>query len=175
MALTLRNTKGSALTHNEMDANFLSFPRLIAAYGARLTNTGNTTENTLATISIPANAMGPNGFIRVTMLWTTDGNTNTKTMRVRFNNTVFWAITNSSATHLTGQALGIIRNRNATNSQVGMALNVSGFTTGFNAAVITSAHDTTGALDLTITAQCTTSGSDSIHLEGYSVEVCYAS
>lgn len=139
--------------------------------GARITNTGDTNENTLATISIPANSMGPNGFIRVTMLWTTDGNTNTKTMRVRFNNTVFWAITHSLATHLTGQALAIIRNRNATNSQVGMALNAAGISTGFNGAVITSAHDTTAALNLTITAQCTTSGSDSIHLEAYEVEV----
>lgn len=173
MAVTLRSVKGSALTHEEMDANFLSFPKLLASSGARITNTGNTTENTLATISVPANTLGANGIIRVAMLWTTDGNTNTKTMRVRFNNTVFWAITHSSATHLTGQALAIIRNRNATNSQVGMALNVSGYTTGFNGAVITSSHDTTGALDLTITAQCVTSGSDNIYLEGYNVEVQY--
>lgn len=174
MALVLRSTKGSALTANEVDGNFLLFPRLIASSGARITNTGNTTENTIATIAIPANSMGPNGFIRITSLWTTDANTNTKTMRIKFNGTTYQAISHTTAATIVGQMIAIIRNRNATNSQVGMMTNVAGIATGQNGANVTSAHDTTGALNLTITAQCTTSGSDSIHLEGYTVEVCYA-
>jgi len=147
--------------------------RVLAASGAKISNTGNTTENTLATISVPASAMGPNGFVRVTSLWTTTANTNTKTCVVKFNGTAFTSFSHTTAAHLTTQAFSIIQNRNSLASQIGQALSNYGSGAGVNAAQVTSTHDTSGALNITLTAQCVTSGTDTIDLERYIVEVCY--
>ena len=147
--------------------------RVLAASGAKISNTGNTTENTMATISVPASAMGPNGFVRVTSLWTTNGNTNTKTCRVRFNATAITTISHATATQLTAQAITVIQNRNSLASQVGAAISNYGADVAVNAAQVTSTHDTSGALNITLTAQCVTSGTDTIDLERYIVEVCY--
>lgn len=244
MAITLRATKGSALTHEELDDNFdevqnlmdgftvaatkttANLPVSLPAYayaslpaaasfsgclvrvsdrnhsiavsdgsawywvdgtpvasgfvslraqsGAAVANTGNTTENTVATITIPANSMGANGYIRVISTWTTTGNTNTKTVRVKFNGTIYTIVNHTLSTALMVQAITIIQNRNNTSSQIGGPAGTEGIERSINGAAITSAHNTTGALDVTLTAQCTTSGSDTITLERYTVEVVYS-
>lgn len=169
MAVTLRSVKGSALTSAEVDTNFRSYPQILASSGAAIANTGNTTENTLVTVTVPAGSMGANGFLRITTVWTTTNNGNTKTMRVKFNGTNFTAF--SHTTSVGAQVLTMIRNRNSESSQVGAAS--SSYYSAGAAAHITSSHDTTGALNITITAQCVTSGSDTITLEGYTVELGY--
>jgi hypothetical protein len=148
-------------------------PYIIAASGLALTNTGDTVENTLATISIPANSLGANGFLRIISLWSYTANTNTKTVRVKFGGTTFSSIVHAAGTATTSQFLTLIQNRNATNSQVGAGSTTTGIQTSAVPAVVTSAIDTTAAVDLVFTAQCVTAGTDSIVLERYTVEVCY--
>jgi hypothetical protein len=150
-------------------------PRVLAISGAALAaNTGNTTENTQLTISVPANSMGPNGFLRIITHWSYTANTNSKTVRVKFGGTTFSSIVHAAGTATTSQFLTLIQNRNATNSQVGAGSTTTGIQTSAVPAIVTASIDTTAAVDLVFTAQCVTSGTDSITLDRYIVEVCYA-
>lgn len=126
-------------------------------------NTGGTTETTLATITIPAGAMGANGRIEVRALFSVTNSANTKTLRVRFGGTTFA----SSAVTAVGSAplLMNVANRNAANSQVGTL--GTGFGTASGAA-ITTAIDTTAAVNITITGQLGL-GTEAITLESYQV------
>jgi hypothetical protein len=160
---------------NRSVLNFLKdrqIPYVIAASGAKLSNTGSTTENTLVTVSIPANAMGPNGYLRVVTLWTAIGNTNTKTARVRFGGTEFMAIAHTTATQIGTHHELIIQNRNSLAAQITPTASIS-WSSQYNGAPVTGTVDTSAAQDLTITARCVTSGSDTLDLERYIVEVCY--
>ena len=131
--------------------------------------TGTTTETTLATITIPANAMGPNGQIEIIPLWSFTNSANTKTMRVKFASTAFYTQA-ATATAVT-QSLVRIANRNSASSQVG-APGANAGLGNFTAAVITSAENTTSPVTLTITGQLTNTG-ETITLESYLVRVTY--
>lgn len=52
-------------------------------------HTGSTTETTLATIAVPANAMGANGVLRITAQWGYSGGAGGWTPRIKFNGTSF--------------------------------------------------------------------------------------
>lgn len=146
--------------------------RMLAASAVSASHTGNTNETTLATVTIPAGAMGANGALRINSLWSYTNSGNTKTLRNRLDGisgTVFMsaAPTTTASAHDAGR---IIQNRNSVSSQVCRA---SGAASGPAAtAVITGAKDTSGALDLVFTAQLANSG-ETITLEAYSVEIMY--
>lgn len=145
---------------------------ILGASAVAVTVTGTLTETVLGTVTVPADAMGPNGTLRVTTVWSTTNSGNNKTPRVRLGGiggTTFHgpALTTSSIY----VAENTITNRNATNSQIG----------GFNAASSGSygtagASPTTGTIDTTIantivfTGQLTNTG-ESIVLEKYLVEL----
>src|SRR5712664_2587326 len=80
----------------------------------------DTNEDTLATCTVPANAMGANGVLRIRTRWSATNNANNKIVRSRFSGgagTTFGAITLSGWGY---QQLEVtISNRNATNSQEG--------------------------------------------------------
>ena len=137
--------------------------------GAASSVTGTTTETTLATMTIPANAMGPNGQIEIIPLWSFTNSANTKTMRVKFGGTAFY--TQTTTTTAVTQALIRITNRNSASSQVG-APGVNAGVGNFTAAVITSAENTASPVTLTITGQLTNTG-ETITLESYLVRVTY--
>lgn len=143
---------------------------IIASAGTQTQHTGNTNETVLKTITVPAGAMGPNGILRILSVWAFSG-TNTKTARVRFNGiggTVYAA--QAPTTQVSALLETIISNRNAANSQVGAG---SGGTGGFGiqaGALITSAIDTTGAVDIVLTGQLTNTG-ETISVEAYHVEL----
>src|SRR5688500_6060251 len=59
-------------------------PYVLAQSAVAASHTGNTTETTLATVTVPANAIGANGRLRVTSLWSHTNSANSKTLRVRF-------------------------------------------------------------------------------------------
>lgn len=125
------------------------------------------TEDTLATITLPANTLGPNGYLEIVTLWTHTTSANNKTLRVRFGGTVFTVVV--VTTSVTTNTPTIIRNRGATNSQVGF---VSGSNSGFGtsgAAVITAAVDTTADVTILITGQKASAG-EVLTLEGYSIK-----
>ncbi|MFW6028316.1 MAG: hypothetical protein ACOC9Q_02195, partial [bacterium] len=119
---------------------------------------------------VPGGAMGANGMLRITSLWSHSNNANTKTPRVEFGGTQYYdANITSSAT---SRMYRTIANRNAANSQVGGTASGAfnwGSTTG---ALATSAADTSLDQDLVFSGQLADSG-DSIALESYLVELLY--
>lgn len=139
--------------------------------GVAVSHTGNTSETTLATVTIPANAMGLNGVLRISSVWRAGANNgNAKTPRIRLNGiagTTYF--TTALASSLSARDMSrTIANRGAANSQIGGA---SGSAVGASTtAVTTSAIDTTAAVDLVFTGQLA-DGSDTIALDSYLVEL----
>jgi hypothetical protein len=129
------------------------------------------TEDTLATITVPANAMGANGVLRITTHWNITNNANVKTPRIRFSG---GAGTIYSTATFASQSDAIIRgniaNRGTTNSQVGLLETI--FSSGGSAVNgrTVSAVDTTVSTTIVITGQKAVAG-DTLTLESYLVEL----
>lgn len=138
--------------------------REIARGSTQASHTGNTNETTVATVSIPAGVMGPNGRLRVTSVWSQTGG-NSKTFRGRLGGIGGTALIATTVTTTGYNSVGTIANRNAQNSQIG---------TGSmgNATPATGSIDTSSAQDLVFTVALTNSG-DTGALESYLVEVMY--
>ena len=141
--------------------------RLLGASGVALPTINNTSEQFLATVTIPAGRLGPNGLVRVITFWTLTNNANVKTPRIRLGGqagTILWSPAMASFATFKGHAVFI--NRGAQNSQVAGDAAFGG-TAG---AVATAAIDTAAAQDLVISAQKAT-GTDTMTLEAYMVEL----
>ncbi|WP_354686684.1 hypothetical protein [Cupriavidus necator] len=142
---------------------------VLAQSAAPVSVTGTTTETTLATIAIPAGAMGPNGALRITTAWSAQAsNANTKTVRHRIGSTQIGSSTGlaNNLNTITAQQWS---NRNSQTSQI--ARDVIAVPFGANGgALLATAIDTTAAQTLTLTAQLGTA-SDTITLEAYTVEI----
>lgn len=138
-----------------------------------VSNTGSTSAFDFATVTLPAKAMGANGFVRITTLWTYTNSANNKTIRVRFggtSGTIYLSIVATTTAQLHNQTL--VHNRNAQNSQVGAS---NGLASGFGTAsssLTTSAVDTSAATDIVLQAVMASLG-ETITLEAYSVELFY--
>lgn len=147
-------------------------PRLLAASAVVSTAPADTNENVLATITVPAGAMGANGFIRVTALWGTTSSAGVKTLRIRFGGaagTAYYSGTQSN--NIGSLAVSTIANRNSQSSQVGSAaLNQPSGANGMGP--VTSAVDTSAATTIVISGQKATAG-DTLSLEMYLVELIY--
>jgi hypothetical protein len=146
--------------------------RVLSRNFAAASHTGNTNETTLRTVSVPANALGPNGVLRVTAYWSHTNSANVKTLRTKLGGTTLF----SPAPTTTGVSIHQydIANRNATNSQITKP-NALAATSGFGAAggpFTTATVDTTSAQDIVFTAQLANSG-ETITLEGYLIEISY--
>lgn len=142
---------------------------VLAASGVAVSHTGNTNETALATIQVPANAMGANGAIRVTTTFSYTNSGNNKTQRVRFGGaagTQYFLVVDTATASRRHQTQ--IHNRNATNSQVGQSQSVAFGSSGV--AATTSAVDTTAAVDIVISGQLANSG-ETITLENHTVEI----
>lgn len=138
-----------------------------------INNEGSTAEEALATVAIPAGAMGPNGILKVTALWSFTNSANDKTLRVRLGGilgSVFMA--RVLTTNLSEQTVTMIRNRNAQNSQVGFQTAAGTFFGPSSNNVVTAAVDTSAAVDLVISGQLETAA-ERVTLEAYQVEVLY--
>ena len=141
----------------------------LAASGAAVANTGNTTENTVATVTIPAGIMGANGVIEVIPLWDFSNNSNTKTMKVKFGGGLVYSIATTTTTSC--QMMYIVRNANSASAQIAQASSGSTGMGSVASALLTGAINTSAATTITLTAQCNTSGSDTITLRGYIVRL----
>ncbi|MGW8202971.1 hypothetical protein ACWGM0_10540 [Sphingomonas bisphenolicum] len=119
--------------------------------------TGTTTETTLATFTIPANSIGPNGSAEFMLLAGYTNSVNTKTLRIRVNGTQVLAIT--LTTTASGQFIFTIANRGAVNSQVANASSFPGIS-GAGGSEQTFSFDTTADLTVTITGQLTNTGEE---------------
>lgn len=152
--------------------------RVLAASGVAVTRSsvngaGDATESTLVTVTVPANAIGANGMVRVTALFSMTSSANTKTMRVRWNGlSGSVAVSSGLTTNATWRTQAEIHNRNATNSQIMGPNNTNAAFNASSTAATTASVDTTAAVDIVFTAVWAgaTSG-ESITLESYVVEV----
>lgn len=126
---------------------------LLACSGVSVADANDTVENTLATITVPANAMGANGAVEIWASFTVTSSANTKTARIRFGGaagTIYQALAPTTSASL--QMYARITNRNATNSQVSGSATSVVFGVSSN-AIVTSSVDTTAAVTAVITAQ----------------------
>lgn len=134
----------------------------------------DTSEDTLATVTVPAGAMGANGRLRITTIWTITNSGNNKTFRIRFggtSGTIFGTGTLTTIASIHDQRE--VCNRNSASSQIG---GVNGGTGGWgtsSGANVTSAVDTSSETTVVITGQKASSG-ETITLESYLVELYYA-
>lgn len=140
---------------------------ILAKSGAAVSVPADTTEDTLATINIAANAMGANGRLRITTYWTETNNGNVKTTRIKFGGTNHCSLASVSIAQR--GMLATITNRNATNSQWGIGT-FTGTGGLADQAYVTSAVDTTSGVTLLITGQKASAG-DTLTLESYLVEL----
>lgn len=143
--------------------------RVLGASAVAVSGGADTNENILATITIPAGAMGLNGQLRVTTLWTVTNSVNNKVIRVRLGGIGGTAyLGNTLTTSASAADTRVISNRGAANSQVGWQSGLG--TGGSSSAVQTSAIDTSAATTLVITGQKATAG-ETLTLESYLCEL----
>lgn len=142
--------------------------QILGASAVATSATGTTSEITLATITIPANAMRPNGIVRITSQWDFNTSGNNKTMRVKFNGSAIWDSTATSQGYVRNQTQ--FSNRNATNLQVASASNGVGGFGVVSGASVTTAFDTTTSLAVALTGTLG-STSDTLTLSSYVVEL----
>lgn len=149
----------------------LQSPGVLAQSAVPASVTGTLSETTLATITIPAGAMGVNGSVRVRARFSYTGSTNNKAVRVRFGGAQLLFVDNANtAGNIGAQLLFDIANRGATNSQIGGSAGTGGVNAQIQNAFSASAIDTTAAVNLTLTAQLANTG-ETITLESYTVEI----
>jgi hypothetical protein len=149
-------------------------PVIIAQSAVAVSGAADTNENTLATITVPGGAMGPNGVLRFYTLWSFTNSANTKTGRARLGGiggTAFmsWAQTAFVSANF---FMGGIFNRGAANQQIGQPLSGSSFTIAFGGACVTGAVDTNQDQTLVITGQKALAG-ETFTLEAYLAELLY--
>lgn len=143
--------------------------RILAASAVAVSGPADTNENILATINIPAGAMGLNGILRITTVWSITNSANNKTLRIRLGGiggtAHFALVTTTSAMHFDTR---MIANRNAANSQV--SFHSASLPPTSNGAAIAGSIDTSVAQTLVITGQKASAG-ETITLESYLVEL----
>ncbi|HEY2068285.1 MAG TPA: hypothetical protein VGG48_01925 [Rhizomicrobium sp.] len=144
---------------------------IVAQSGAAVSAGADTTEDTLATITIPANAMGANGCLDIDTIWTITNGANTKTLRIRFSGGSGSAYLNVAPTTSAGGTWRTkICNANATNSQIGGMAGASFGNGAGTAALITGSADTTASQTVVITGLKASSG-DTLMLDQYTVKL----
>jgi hypothetical protein len=147
--------------------------QVLAASAVAVSHTGDTSETTLASITVPGGAMGPNGILRVTTLWSFAGS-GTKRARIVFGGEAYGHVDFTTATVYRDQRL--IHNRNAENAQIGFtaasppAVGGWGSHTG---APDSSTVDTSMDQNLVLSGTLIDNAGDTITLESYLVELLY--
>lgn len=143
--------------------------RVLAASAVAASHTGDTNETILATVAVPGGVLGPNGALRVTMLWTWTNSANIKRPRCYLDGAALFAVNVTTNSALAVQRL--LQNRNAQASQVTFQTGVTGsFALGSQASTLSV--NTAAAKDLTFTGRLDDAG-EAVTLESYLVEVLY--
>lgn len=163
-----------AVTVDTSKTGIASNIQVLAKSAVAVSGAADTNENILATVTIPAGAMGANGALRLTCFWAVTGSTNAKTLRVRLGGiggTAYVATAIATAGITAVEMDGNIANRNSQSSQIGW---VSAFSSvgsiAQSGSKITSAIDTSAATTLVITGQKAL-GSETLTLDAYLVEL----
>ena len=147
--------------------NNYNVPVVLGKSAVQTTAANNVAENTQFTVTVPAGAMGANGFLRITANFSNILTTAT-TLRWKFGGTTFYSVAPGAETAIYNFNSIIIANRNNVAAQMyswnymKATSAVANFTTGvINTAV---------AQDLIFTIQKTTAG-DFWSTESYLVEI----
>lgn len=130
----------------------------------------DTNENTLATITLPAGALGANGYLEIEAKWTYTNSANNKTLRVKFGATTLYSLT--ATTTAAAHSYVRIGNANAANAQVSTNWSYVGANTlvALAGAANTATIDTSAAVPILITGQ-KASGAEALTLDFYTVKV----
>lgn len=166
--LVFRNMKRDLRERlNESHVDFTTDPvrpkwKIIGASNVDASVGAATVETTLKTITVPANTLGANGILRITLGFLCTGTNNTKTVKVKLDGNIHGQIAIAAAGQINGHGQILICNRNATNSQVGSGQMTANLSTGeqHTTGNTTSAVDTTVAKDITITGETPNAGDD---------------
>lgn len=146
----------------------LSGAFIVGKSGTAVSCTADTNEDTLATITIPANAIGANGVIRFEFNVVSTNNANVKTIRIRFSGGAGTVVASVAVTSTAASSFwGNMANANATNSQLWNTNGTSptpSLLIGANNAV--SAIDTTAQTTIVITGQKASAG-DALTLNNF--------
>lgn len=148
--------------------------RVLGQSSVAVSCTASTSEEVLASVVVPAGAMGPNGRLFISTLWTVTSSANNKNLRTRFggiSGTIYGSVTATTVACAIDQR--IIANRNSESSQVGSPNGTVGGLGATPTAVSTSTVDTSLATTVDITGQKASAG-ETLTLESYCVEVFYA-
>lgn len=132
----------------------------------------DTSEDILATVTIPAGAMGANGQLRVWSQWSYTNSANNKFLKIRLGGiggTAHFAVAVTTSAEFSD--FRHIANRNSQSSQIGGPGGSSPFGSTSN-PVSTSAIDTSASTTLVFTGQKVSSG-ETITLEAYGVDLLY--
>jgi hypothetical protein len=145
---------------------------VLAASGVAASHTGSTSETTLATVTVPAGALGANGIMRVRANWSYPNSVNTKVFRTRVGGVSGTSIASYTAT--TTQSIVVanqLHNRNSQSSQV--CANSAWLGGAIDATPTTLSVDTSNAFDVLFTVVLANSSETAV-LHSYSVEIYYA-
>lgn len=144
---------------------------VLGVSGTTVSHTGDTAETILGTVTIPADMLGPDGLVIPDAIWAcSPASVFSKSFKTRFGGiggTAYGSV-NAGATTLSCHTAPHIYSAGATNAQVGLPVNLSGGFGNSASALLTSAVDTTAAVDIVFTGQLADS-SESVSLKGYSV------
>ena len=138
-----------------------------------------TSETKVFTATIPAGAMGANGFLRISFNGETNANTNNKNFRVYIHTsdaiggTKIVDLNNNGGSGVCASDTRLLWNQNSASSQrfhqAGVAYN-----SNIGTASGTAAIDTSSACYIVFTCQKGTSSGDTIKLNGAMVELLYS-
>lgn len=140
-----------------------------------ITAPADTNEDTLATIPIPAGAIGANGIFVITTAFSCTSSANAKTLRIRLGGaagTIMAAISSVNTIVAITSHIAIM-NRNAQDSQIslGAAVSAGGGGFGYNAVAFpTASINMAIAQDLVVTGQKASAG-ELLRLDAYFVEI----
>lgn len=140
---------------------------VLASSAVAIPLTGTVATTPLATISIPANRMGANGYFVVNTVWSCTNNANRKSYILQFGTTVSDVNMANGASYSDQRT---IQNRNNTSSQLIFA-GLGGYGVSTDAIGVAS-QDTTNSINLIINGDLA-DAADTMTLESYRVELVY--
>lgn len=161
----------ATITSGSISTAVTGVTTVLAASCPNVSAPADTSEDTLATITVPANTMGINGQMRVSHVSNSTNSAGTKTYRVHYSGAAGTVIfSQAMTTQVAGGGIAIIGNTGAANSQLWGATGQINVATGANSG--SSAVDTTASTTLVITGQKSSAG-DAATLVCYTVEVLH--
>jgi hypothetical protein len=157
------------ITNAQAAARWRCRARVLGASGAAVSAGAVTSEEVLATITVPAQSLGSNGTIRILSTWSVTNSANNKTLRLRYSGASGTIVSNFTAT--TQPLLRIEAQITNTNTTTQTTAGITWASAGNSVLASTSPGvDTTADTTIVITGQKASSG-ETLTLVSYNVEL----